>query len=142
MKILSTNASNTSSTFRGLWSFGRDYITDADYMSLTRHRDAYYHPFADEAKIITDAELATLKSSITYPGSSDFQVETLVTDAQVAKTLSFTEAEYKGYKKFYGKTLPDSFKKIEQELRLLRLDNYINNGFIYRIKCFLHSLKK
>ena len=142
MKILPINVQETNNNFKGLHRYSKDFITDADYMSLTRQRVVYIHPFADDTEAIINAEAASLSGSLTYPGIGDCQVEKLITNAKVSKTLSFTKAEFQKYKHFYDKTLPENFKKIERELYLSGLGKYINDGFIYKVKCFLHSLKR
>ena len=112
MKILPTNMRETNNTFKGLHRYSKDFITDADFMSLTRQRVAYIHPFADDTQEIINNEAASICKSVTYHGCDDFQVEKLITDVKVAEALSFTKAEYQEYKHFYGKTLPEKFKKI------------------------------
>ena len=135
-----TNSSPANNTFKGLWNFGQDIITDTYFLSVVRHRNAYYHPFADETKDKVAKRVAAMTGSMTYHGGGDFEVETLVTNAKVSKTLSFTKEEFAKYKNFYGKNLPKKFKQIEQELKSLGLERYINRGLLYKIKCFLHYL--
>ena len=142
MEIMPIAPKCASNTFKGLWAYGPDLITDADIMSITRQRIAYIHPFADDTQEIINNEAAAISKSITYHGCDDFQVEKLITNVEVTKALSFTKADYQEYKHFYGKTLPEKFKKIERELYLSRLGRYINDGFMYKIKCLLHNLKR
>ena len=138
MKTMPIAPKCASNTFKGLWAYGPDLITDASYMNVTRHRNAYYYPFADETKAKIAGKIAWKNRPMTYHGGGDFEAEILETSAGVVKTLSFTKEEFTKYKNFFGKELPENFKKIEQELKALGLEKYLNRGTFYKIRCFLH----
>ena len=137
MKTLPVNIENTNNAFKGLWKFGEATITDADYMSITRERTAYYHSFANEDESKIRRKIAEMGKPVTY-ANGDYDVAVLDTNVVVSKALSFTKEEFTKYKHYYGKNLPKRFKQIEQELKALGLDRYLNRGKLYKIKCFFH----
>lgn len=138
MNVLSVNNITTSTSFRGLWEEGPEHIVGSDILGLKTEQYYYYHPFADESENVIAMELKREAKEISYPGASEYSVNTLKITPVLKKALSFTESEYKAYKNFYGKTLPESMKSVELGLKSVGLNKYLNKGLLYKMKQLLH----
>lgn len=127
-----TSKHNSQTSFNGLW---------ASYGSLN-NKFNYYYPFADESADKIKEALKSRTYETYVPASVDMEPEYIISEAKEAKKLNFTEAEYFEYKNFYGKTMPDKIKKVEEELNSIGLKRYLNKGIFYSSKKFLHNLKQ
>lgn len=141
MQVLSVNNTTTNNSFKGLWKEGTERFAGSDILGVRIEQDYSYYPFSNESKLIIESEIKEMRKEISTPGAADYSVNTLKLIPRLEKTLSFTESEYKAYKKFYGKVLPESMKKIEHELKSFGLNQYINKGLWYKVKQFLHCYK-
>lgn len=141
MKVLSVNNTTTNNSFKGLWKEGTERFAGSDILGVKIEQDYSYYPFSDESKLIIESEIREMEKEISVPGAADYSVNTLKLVPRFEKQLSFTESEYKAYKKFYGKELPESMKTIENELKSFGLGKYLNKGFLYKMKQLLHFYK-
>lgn len=140
MKINAIN--NTASTsFNGLWEKSRELVKGYTNSVIYKDEEWYYHPFADESYVSVKKALDSKRYTITVPGLNDFEVEEITSEPKVLSKLSFTEKEFAEYKKFYGKYLPESMKKIEQELVERDLSKYLNSKLLCAAKRLLHAVR-
>ena len=140
MKVISINNTD-SNTFKGLWEPERVKVTGTEIHCIHKQLDRNYHPFKGESLGSINDALESKKYTAMVPTVNDYEYEYYVSLPKEAKCLSFTEKEFLGYKKFYGKNLPEAFKNIEKELAENGLARYINGGFFYSVKKFLHNIK-
>lgn len=141
MKINPIN--NTENTvFKGLWEHPQERITSVDEYSTTKNINFNYHPFKNESPSDISRALKYKNFTTTCPNENDFEYMYIISEGKKSKTLSFTEGDYKAYKSFYGKNLPEKFANIEKELVENCLGKYLNRGYMYKIRQFLHNIIK
>ncbi len=140
MKIIPITTTN-GTVFHGLWEKSTERSAGYDGHINNVRVDRTYHPFANESEDAIKSALALKKYRVLVPTDNEYEFNNVISEPVSAKRLSFTENEYLSYKKFYGKELPESMKKIEKELVDCNLARYLNSKSISAIKRFLHSIK-
>ena len=138
MKILQISGPNQ--TFNGLWSERKGIVGYDDYTTYSKIENFYY-PFSDESKYSIDDAVKKKTYCVTCPGVNEFETEEITSSVKVMPKLTFTADEFNKYKRFYGKTLTEEFKKIESELRAHGLADSLNGGILYNFKKLLFQLK-
>lgn len=142
MKTLPINNSTYHNNFKGLWDYGDRIIIDAGPFVIKTQQLDYYFPFLNEPLEEINAALYFRNFENSWGYAEDGQIEIHNNYAQQGKTLPFNKEEYNAYKNFYGKVMPKAIKKVEDGLKVFGLNKYLNRGFVYNIKKFMHNIKR
>ena len=142
MKLLPINNTISQNTFKGLWENGKPYLVYVDPMTDSWEQTDLYHPFSGESQHDINKAISDRTYEHKSGSAEDLRITLYRNFAEQSIELPFTESEFKAYKKFYGQNLPESFQKMEKALQSLGLEKYLNRGFIYNVKKFLHNLIK
>ena len=132
-----SNCSNR--TFNGLWQQRKTVVGGDAYTTEWRYENLYF-PFSDEAGYFIDRAIDSRTYDVSCPAMNDFETDHIVSDVKVMEKLPFSEEEFRAYKRFYGKVMTDSVKKVEQTLKEFNLYDYINGGKMYEFKKFINRL--
>ena len=140
MKVVEIKENN-SNAFKGLWGQGENKsIRVVQNYSIQETETIPYHPFYKESQEVTNKKINSKFFDIIIPINNGSVNKRSIRKAVLAKPLSFTKEEFQSYKNFYGRKLPEKFAMIEKELANLGLEHYINSGFIYSCKKWLHNI--